>query len=294
MKNNRIRNLSRLAILAALFSSLLFLPSCTRIDAGYTGLKIDLLGDAKGSVAEVPPGRYFNISPNVDYKSFPLFVQTYVWTEGKDEGSPNDEAIRFQTSEGMQIVCDIGVTFAINSEPGTAKSLYLTYRRGVEEIIDSPLRNAVRDAFNKHGSKFTADQIIGEGKNDLMKLVFADIKAQFAPNIQVQSLSYLKSPRPPQNVIDALNAKVQATQLAIQKENEVRAAKAEADKAVETAKGRADAILLEAKAQAEANRLLAASMTPTLVQLKWVEKWNGSLPQVSSSDAGGLIVDFRK
>ena len=37
----------------------------------------------------------------------------------------------------------------------------------------------------------------------------------------------------------------------------------------------------EAQAQAEANRLLAESVTPTLVQYEMAKKWNGQMPQVS-------------
>lgn len=257
---------------------------CSRIETGYIGLEVDLMGDEKGAVKEVPPGWYFNISPSVDYKSFPLFVQTYKWTEGKDEGSPNDEAIRFQTAEGLQITADIGVTFSINPEAGTAKTLFLRYRRGVEEIIDGVMRNAVRDAFNKYGSLYTADQIIGNEKNKLIDSVQADVTEKFAPELIVQDLSWLSSPRPPQNVIDALNAKVQATQLAIQKENEVRSATAEAQKMVEASRGKAESIRLEAEAQAEANKLLSASLSANLIQLKWIEAWDGKLPTVQGAE----------
>ena len=269
----------------------MFVMSCTKIPAGYVGLKVDLLGDSKGAVTEVTAGRYLNISPNIEYFKFPLFTQTYVWTEGKDEGSPNDEAIRFQTGEGMQIVADIGVTFVISPEPGSAKALFLKYRRGVEEVIDSPLRNAVRDSFNRHGAKFTADQIIGDGKSELIAMVQADVKAQFMPIIEIQALSYLKSPRPPQNVIDALNAKVQSTQLAMQRENEVRTAEAEANKKIAEARGKAESILIEAKAQAESNRILSSSLTPVLVQSQWIAQWDGKLPQVASD--AGIIMDYR-
>jgi len=47
------------------------------------------------------------------------------------------------------------------------------------------------------------------------------------------------------------------------------------------ASGRAKAILAEAQAQAEANRLLSASITPTLVQYEMTKKWNGQMPQVT-------------
>lgn len=267
--------------------------SCTRIDAGYTGLKIDLLGDDKGNVTEVPPGRYFNMSPNIDYKSFPLFVQNYKWTEGHDEGSPNDEAIRFQTKEGMLITADVGVTFTVNPEPGSARILFLSYRNGIEEIIDGPMRNAVRDAFNKFGAMYTADEIIGEGKTPLIASVTQEIKARFAPSILVDTISWLAAPRPPQQVIDALNAKVEATQKAIQRENEVRSSEAEAKKAVAVAQGEAEAMRIKAEAQAEANRIISASLTDRLIQQNWIEAWDGKLPTVSTDGNTSMIMDMR-
>lgn len=282
-----------LVLLALL--SVMILGSCTRIPAGYTGLKIDLLGGEKGSVTEVPAGRYPDFSVNVEYAKFPNFVQSYAWTEGKDPdiGSENDEAVRFQTGEGMQIAADIGVVFAINPEAGTAARLYLKYRLGIDDIIDKHLRKSVQDSFNRNGSKYTADQVIGDGKTALIAEVQRDVTSQYAPDIQVQSLSYLRSPRPPQQVIDALNAKVQATQLAIQKENEVRSAEAEAQKKIAEAKGTADSILLVARAQSEANKILSASLTSQIIQSQWIARWNGALPQVSS-EGSQMIVDLRK
>lgn len=250
------------SLLAVLAMALVF-ASCTKIPAGYVGLKIDLMGDGTGAVTEVPPGWKPDMSPSLEYKKFPQFIQTYGWTEGKDEkmGSPTDEAIRFQTSEGMQIVADVGVTFALNPTPGSAKALYLAYRGGIEEFIDGPLRNAVRDSLVKHGAKYTADQVIGEGKTPLIEVVQKDVTERFSSYVVINTVSWLASPRPPQQVIDALNAKVQATQLAIQKENEVRSAKAEAEKEIEKARGKAQAIYLEAEAQAKANKLLNESLT---------------------------------
>lgn len=267
--------------------------SCTRIDAGYIGLKVDMMGEGKGSVTEIPPGYQLALNPSVSYFSFPQFTQTYKWTEGKDDTSPNDEAIRFQTSEGLQITADVGISFAVSKEKGAATSIYLKYRRGVEELIDSVIRNKVRDTFMIHGSRYTADQIIGDRKGDLLLSVEKDVKNYFLPEIEIASLSWLSSPRPPQSVIDALNLKVQATQLAMQKENEVRTAKAEADKAVESARGRAESVTIEATAQAKANKLLSDSMTDRLIQAKYIEKWDGKLPTVQSGSGGANIIDLR-
>jgi len=66
----------------------------------------------------------------------------------------------------------------------------------------------------------------------------------------------------------------------------------EAQQKVATAKGEAESILVVAQGQAKANDALSRSLTPILVQYKGIEKWNGSLPQVS----GGAVpfIDLSK
>jgi regulator of protease activity HflC (stomatin/prohibitin superfamily) len=59
----------------------------------------------------------------------------------------------------------------------------------------------------------------------------------------------------------------------------------EAQQKVATAKGEAESILVVAQGQAKANDALSRSISPILVQYKGVEKWNGTLPQVS----GGAV-----
>src|SRR5271157_2093547 len=59
----------------------------------------------------------------------------------------------------------------------------------------------------------------------------------------------------------------------------------EAQQKVATAKGEAESILVVAQGQAKANDALSRSISPILVQYKGIEKWNGSLPQVS----GGAV-----
>src|SRR4030043_1908329 len=59
----------------------------------------------------------------------------------------------------------------------------------------------------------------------------------------------------------------------------------EAQQKVASAKGEAEAILVGAQGQAKANDALSRSISPILVQYKGIEKWNGTLPQVT----GGAV-----
>jgi len=66
----------------------------------------------------------------------------------------------------------------------------------------------------------------------------------------------------------------------------------EAQQKVATAKGEAESIQVVAQGQAKANNALSRSISPILVQYKGIEKWNGTLPQVT----GGAVplIDLSK
>ena len=78
-----------------------------------------------------------------------------------------------------------------------------------------------------------------------------------------------------------MNQKITATQRAQQRENELREAEAEARIFEARSTGKANSLLAEAKAQAEANRILANSLSATLVEYERVKKWDGKLPTVT-------------
>jgi regulator of protease activity HflC (stomatin/prohibitin superfamily) len=71
-----------------------------------------------------------------------------------------------------------------------------------------------------------------------------------------------------------------------QRQAEIAAAKAkgEGDAARERARGEAEALRLRADAEANYNQKIAASLTPALIQQRYLERWDGKLPQFS---AGG-------
>lgn len=262
----------------------LSLAACSTVPAGNVGVKVYLLGGAKGvDSEELPVGRYW-IGMNEQLYIFPTFMQNYVWTKGSDEGSKNDESISFQTVEGMTANADVGISYQL--EPDKINTIFQTYRRGVDEITDVFLRNMVRDALVKQASTKPIEYIYGAGKAELMDAVQKDVQAQVEKiGIKIDKIYWIGEIRLPQTVIDSINAKNAATQMAQQRQNEVAQARAEAEKKVAEAKGEADSILLKAKAQAEANRELASSITPELVQYRALDKWDGTLPRMTGSGA---------
>ena len=278
----KLRNIAMITILAG------SVAACSYVPAGHVGIKVNLLGGDKGVDSEVlGVGRYW-IGWNEELYVFPTFMQNYVWTAGVDEGSPNDESISFQTADGMTANADIGISYSI--DPDKVSIIFQTYRRGVEEITDTFLRNMVRDALVKQSSNKPIEYVYGAGKADLIAAVQKDVADQVGQlGIMIGKIYWIGEIRLPKTVIDSINAKNAATQMAQQRQNEVAQAKAEADKKIEDARGEAESILRVAEAQAKANKLLAESLTTEFVQYQAITKWDGQLPKMTGSAAVPFI-----
>lgn len=260
----------------------LSLTACSKVPAGFVGVKVYLLGSSKGvDSEELGPGRYW-IGWNEDLFLFPTFTQNYVWTAESTEGSPDDESITFQSREGMTISADVGISYSIR--PENVNTIFQKYRRGINEITDTYLRNMVRDAFVSVSSTKPISDIYGIGKEEIIEKVQEKIKAQVEPiGINIEKIYYIGSLRLPDAVIAAIDAKINADQIAQQRRNEVAQAEAEADKRIAQARGEAQSILEVAKAQAEANRIISQSLTDNLVRYKAIEKWSGELPRMTGN-----------
>lgn len=265
---------------------LIALAACSKVPAGYVGVKFNLYGSDKGvQMHELPPGRYW-LSWNEELYTFPTFTQTYTW----QRADGNDESLTFGTVEGLSVNADVGITYAIT--PDKVTTLFQTYRKGVDEITNTFLRNMVRDALVKQASTIGIESVYGKGKADLIEAVQRDVAAQVAPiGINVEKVYWIGDLRLPQNVTVAINAKIQATQMAEQRKNEVAQAQAEAAKEVAKAEGDAKARLTLAESEAQAIRVKGEALrqNPAVIELNMVERWDGKLPVYQLGSASALV-----
>lgn len=268
------KKISSLVAIVLLACSLTGCYSRQSVQAGYQGVMVNLYGSDKGvSATPLGVGRYW-LSWNQELFTFPTFLQNYTWTENKQDSTLQDESITMQTSEGLSINTDAGVTYQIS--PENVVKVFQKYRLGIQEITNTFLRNMVRDAMNQVASTMTVEQLYGAGKSDFITKVNQIVKNEAAVDgIDIDKIYLIGSFRLPQTVIDSINLKIQATQKAMQVENEVATAKAEAQKTV-----------IEAQARADANTILNKSITAEFLQYQALQKWDGHLPQVTGS--GGV------
>ena len=262
----------------------------TRVDAGHVGIRVNLAGSNRG-VQDMPvvTGWVFYNPLTEQIILFPTSVQNVVWTQSAHEGKSVDESITFSSNEGVNVNADIGLSFHI--EPNLAPKLYGRFRQNDMALLaDGYVRNAVREAFNDVASRMPVQEIYGSGKSKMLADVSAKCRDQLGKDgFVIDQLTINGALRLPQNVADAINRAMEATQNAISSENRVRQVRAEADQAItqahgaaeamrKKAQGDADALLIRARSEARANEIIRLSTSPAVLQYRALEHWDGKLP----------------
>ncbi len=295
--------IKRIAAVVGVFIvlSVAFSSCVTRVDAGHVGIKVKLAGSERG-VDQSPTvqGWVFFNPLTEQIILFPTSVQNIVWTRDEHEGGVRDASITFSSEEGVNINADVGLSFHI--EPSLAPKLYARFRKSdLMDLANGYVRNTMRESFNVQASQMPVQEIYGSGKGKLVSEVSRRMSDQLGKDgFVIDQLTINGALRLPENVANAINRAMEATQQAIQAENRVRQVKAEADQAITQAEGQAkaararaqgeaDAKLITAKAEARSNLILKYSMTPSVLQYRALERWNGRLPVMNGGGAMPML-----
>jgi regulator of protease activity HflC (stomatin/prohibitin superfamily) len=206
------------------------MSSCTNVRQGEVALRIYELGDKKGEIEVLGPGRYaLHWFGHYSYMHFPSTLQQWSWT-ADGEGRNENEEVVYQ-SEGEKISADIGIEFEFPKTDEEIVAFYRKYRKNPQEFIDQHLRKDVRSAFNLVVEALPIEVVYSTGKDDIRKKVQQIIADKYAKDgVVITEISYLSNIRLSKQVQDAITAKLEAKQKAEMRENEVAATRAEAQK----------------------------------------------------------------
>lgn len=250
------------------------LGSCMyKVPPGNVGLKVNTLGSKQGEIEVYDVGRYWQ-GINTEWYRFPFFIQNYIYPE----------PFKFPINGGLVITLSLGVEF--NLEHDKISDIFQRYRYGVDEIRNVVIRKEILNSLQKFSADYDIDSFLEGGTRELIQKVNEDVQQKFGPQgINIVQVTMSGEPVYPEEIRRAIIAKIQATQNAVTRENELREAEAEAKKKMAQADGEAQSMLIRARAEAEANKLRQATLTENLLRQQWIEKWNGKLPEVISEEA---------
>ena len=260
----------------------------TVIPPGYTGIKINRLVERGVTREDVVTGFVFYNPIQSVLVVYPTFVQRVVWTHDLREGNPANEELSFNTKDSVPVNLDVAVSYMLDA--AKVPDFYIKFRADrIDTFTHGYLRDTARNVVVAVGSEYAFDDINGAKKEEFLDRVSREMNARLAPiGVSIQQFGLVGALRPPQALVEAVNAKTRAIQDSIRTENEVRAAQAEAKKKVAIAEG-----------EAAANRALAASLDSRL--LEWqrlmlqraaIEKWNGQMPSVVGGEGGGMLFNI--
>jgi regulator of protease activity HflC (stomatin/prohibitin superfamily) len=202
----------------------------------------------------------------------------------------------------MAINADFSLAYYLKAED--APAFYVKFlAKDIDDFSDGYLRSIARNCVNDKAGNYEIEKIMGDNAQFLndSKTCINNIVGPYG--LVVDQFGFVGAPRPPAAVLENINSKIQATQIAMQKQNELVQVQADAAKQVAAAEGQAKAQIASANGEAEANRIRTASITPVILENKRLDnqhdmiwRWNGQSPQtVISSDSGktgGIILQL--
>lgn len=260
--------------------------SCERIDAGHVGVKVNLYGSGKGvdDVTECTGMVFYNPITTKIYE-FPTYIQHKEYKKTEEI----DNSFIVNSKDGSEFQVSPIMNYSVKREKVPA--IFAKYRRSLPEIEEGFLKTAVYDAFRLATNKYTADELISNRavfEVEVRRLLEGQLLQEgFIINQFTSNLIY------PETFKRSIEAKNNAVQSALRAENEVKTAEAQAKIKVATANGNASAMLASARAEAEANSLKQKTITPMLLQLEWINKWNGKLPETMLGDKTNAMIGIK-
>lgn len=256
-----------------IFGGVILALLCTsRVPAGYVGVVYNMNGGVGG---EVLTQGWHLVAPTKKVTTYSIGIeQSYLTADDKGDSS-SDESFNVPTSKGKSGE-EIKDTFIKPKIIAWTQEVSANYP--VTDIFGDQ-RTAINTELDTYlKEKFDGYGIIIDTVNFTDISVDAETAAAIQKKVTAQQELELAN-------IEAQTAKIQANKekevAMIRAQKDKEAAEIQAETAVVKANAEADVVRIAAEAEAEANRVIAASLTPELIEKIKYEQWNGQMPKVS-------------
>lgn len=248
------------AVIVLLIVVIIGCGAFTTVRAGHTGVVVTF---GKVSSSVLGEGLHLKIP----------FIQQVVQIDNRVQKAEVDCS---SASKDLQTVTS---TIALNYKVRNSSSadIYQNVGPDFESIIVSP---AIQECVKAVTAKYTAEQLITERQSigDQMKDLLGEKINGYGIDIEIFNIITFE-------FTDEYNAAIEAKQTAQQ-----NALKAEQD--LQRIKVEAEQTVAKAQAEAEAYRLKSEQITPQMIAMEYIDKWDGKLPAVAGGDSSSMLIDI--
>jgi regulator of protease activity HflC (stomatin/prohibitin superfamily) len=185
------------------------------------------------------------------------------------------------TKDLQQVHTDITINYHLNDQKVAA--IYKDYGLNVTDKVLTP---ALNEAFKSVTGRYTSEELVT--KRDVVSSEILDhVRNKLAQfDISVDGVSLVNFGFSP-DYQKAIEQKVIATQQKQKAEMDLQRIQVEAQSRIAQADGEAKAIAIQAQA-------IQSSGGQQYVQLEWIKRWNGKLPDTMLGDPSRLMINTGK
>jgi prohibitin 1 len=281
---------SVLIALGLILAIICFFMFSTKVHPGYAGIVYNQNGGIEPIV--LSQGRHI-VWPTQHVIEYPVSTEVAYYTSSEHGGRKTDESLIIGTRDGKTMKVDAQVTY--HMEKDGLPHIFNTFKGANSESIEyGYMRQNYQRIVNDLSSQYTMMDIVGEKKAEFNSKLFILVRDFFAENYITVEQSGLGKVEPDEATKAAIQAVANAQYAEKQAQYEKQVAIAQAQKQVEQARGYADSRKIEADATAYVNAKVQQSMTKELVELEWIKKWNGVLPQYQLGSGQGMMLNMGK
>ncbi|MGB5695937.1 MAG: prohibitin family protein [Polyangiales bacterium] len=257
----------------SLFAGVLMagVTGCTQVDAGNLGV-ITKWGEIQDVALQ--EGIYFR----TPVKTQIINISTRVHKM---------EASASASSKDLQVV---STKIALNYRLDAARIVEIFRNVGTRIMVENTIIDPVlQESLKKATAQYTAEELITK-RQEVKETLGDAIKGSLAKSDILMTELSITDFQFDAQYQQAVESKQVAEQRALTARNDLARIKVEAEQAEAEAKGVANAMLARAEAEAKAQELLRKTISPEIVFLRAVEKWDGKQPYIVGE--GGAILDL--
>ena len=207
------------------------------------------------------------------------------------------ETVWTPTIDGIKMGFDISASWRI--DPEYAWWIYdnVSETDGKENgrfywLEENVIKPKLKSALALTTSKYTPIQVYSTSREEIQEFVLERMKNDIMSYHLILDQIDIREVYYNSEYETAINQKKLEEQKALTL-SEVTKQKEELKKQAEIEK---DIQILNAEGEAEALKIKGASVSsnPKIVQLEWINKWDGKLPEIMTGDGGGLLLNLEK
>ena len=250
----------------AVFLLAIVVGSFTIISAGHTGVQVTF---GEVNMTPLSEGVHF-VNPLSSIKDVDVRLQK-AELKGASAG----------TKDLQQVHTDIVVQYRLNASK--VPHIYKEFGLNVDDKVLGP---GINEAFKSVTGHYTSEELITK-RDEVSMAITEHLRSKMAPfNIDVSGVSLVNFGFSAEYQ-KAIESKVIATQNKLKAEQDLERIKVEAASRVAQAKGEAEAISIQAQA-------IQSNGGQNYVQLQWIQKWDGNLPNTVVNGNAGMMLNVGK